>query len=184
MELNTKKFKETLSNTLNFVNDKATIPINSYLIFNTTLNRLIVSVRTLEGITASLMDVDELGKDETCQFMTDSAHELNKIMGTIRSATFDLVFDNNLLTITSGKKKYELGVIDYESQTNNDYTPTQVIDNVDFEELRDALTMVNRFSGNDDLRPIMNGVNINEDHFVATDANKLFHMSNNIFKDS
>ena len=179
MKLNTKKFKDALNNTLQFVDVKSSIPSTTYLIFKLNRDTLTISAQALDGLTLSYLKVDNKDND-TFEFMLSEVTELNKIIGTISANEFDFSKNERLLTVKARKKEFKLGTIEYEAQTYKKHNITSKFENVDFEELKNTLTIVNKFSANDELRPIMNGVNINKDHIIATNSHFLYKMPNTI----
>lgn len=183
MKLNTKQFKEALNNTLNFVQLKSTLPINTYLVFKAKDNKLVINANSLEGLTSSYLTINNPEKEEF-SFMVSEVTDLNKIIGTIHNLEFDFVVEENLLIIQVNKnKKFELGTIDYEASSYEKNSIVDKFENVNLKQLQEQLSKINKFASSDELRPVLCGVNINKDHFVATNQFYLYKITNSIFKD-
>ena len=180
MKLNTKQFKEALNNTLQFVEQKSTIEANTYLIFKAKGNSLTISAQGKQGLTSSYIELEN--NTEDFSFMIASVSDFSKITNTIIAKEFNFTIKDNLLTIKSGRKEFKLGTLEYEAISYKKNDIVTKLENIDFKALQSYLSITNQFSGSDDLRPIMNGVQINKDHFIATDANMLYKIKNELLK--
>ena len=184
MKINTKQFKEALGNTLNFVQLKSTLPINTYLVFKSKNDRLVISANSQEGLTSSYLSLNkDNGVNEEFEFMVTEAQSFSKIINAIKTAEFNFLVHENLLTIKSGRKEFKLGVIDYESSNYEKNDVVTKIENVNFDTLQQELAIVNRFASSDELRPVLCGVNINEEHIIATNMHYLYKINNETLKD-
>lgn len=156
------------------INNNNTLPILDNFLFNLDTNSLTVSASDLETTVSSKLEVESSDTGSVCI----SAKLLLETLKTFpeQPLTFN-VADNNTIEISSEHGKYTLAYADAE-----DFPKTiELNDSMSLEIQGDVLaTAIGKTifaSGNDDMRPVMNGVffqfSTEKLVFVATDAHKL-----------
>lgn len=156
------------------VNSKNTLPILDNFLFELNKNKLIITASDLETTMSAVLDVES---DSEGSIAVPARLLLDTLKTFPEQPLTFIVEDNNTVEINSNHGKYALAYADADEFPNTielEESSTTVI-------LGDILaTAINKTifaSGNDELRPVMNGVffqfspeNIT---FVATDAHKL-----------
>src|SRR5690606_24273332 len=156
------------------INNNNTLPILDNFLFNLEENQLKVSASDLESTITSTIEVESAESGAVCV----SAKLLLEALRTFpeQPLTFS-VTDKNTVEISSSHGKYSL------AYANADDFPREIdLDSsssisLEADILATAIAKTIFASGNDDMRPVMNGVffQFSPDNltFVATDAHKL-----------
>lgn len=160
------------------INNNNTMPILDNFLFNLDNNQLIVTASDLETTISSTLEVESTDRGSVCV----SAKLLLETLRTLpeQPLTF-MIADNNTVEISSNHGKYVLAYADAEDFPNvielNDASSIVIQGDV----LATAIGKTIFASGNDDMRPVMNGVFFQFSPqsliFVATDAHKLVKYS-------
>ncbi|HLW33242.1 MAG TPA: DNA polymerase III subunit beta [Aequorivita sp.] len=156
------------------INNNNTLPILDNFLFNLDHNSLTVSASDLETTISSNLDVESTDRGSVCV----SAKLLLEILKTFpeQPLTFS-VTESSTVEISSEHGKYALAYADAEDFPKvielNDSSSLTLQGDI----LATAIGKTIFASGNDDMRPVMNGVffqfSTEKLIFVATDAHKL-----------
>ena len=156
------------------INSNNTMPILENFLFELSENKLVVSASDLETTIKGVIEVestDSISIAVPYKLLIDTLKTF-----TEQALTF-VINDNNTVDIISNNGKYTLAYLD-----SAEFPTVVEIDNADKvtilgDILATAIQSTLFATGNDDLRPIMNGVffNFTEEAliFAATDAHKL-----------
>src|SRR5690606_17153570 len=165
------------------INNNNTLPILDNFLFSLDKKSLTVSASDLETTISSKLEVESTEKGMICV----PARLLLETLKTFpeQPLTFT-VEDNNTIEISSNHGKYALAYANGEEFPNavelKDPSSTVVQGDI----LANAIAKTIFASGNDDMRPVMNGVffQFSPDNltFVATDAHKLVKYTRNDLK--
>ena len=155
-------------------NSNNTMPILENFLFELSENKLVVSASDLETTIKGVIEVestDSISIAVPYKILIDTLKTFSE-----QALTF-IINDNNTIDIVSNNGKYTLAYLD-----SNEFPSVVEIENASQvtlmgDILATAIQSTFFATGNDDLRPIMNGVffNFTEEGliFAATDAHKL-----------
>jgi len=162
------------------INNNNTLPILDNFLFHLDHNSLTVSASDLETTISSKLEVESTDSGSVCL----SAKLLLETLKTFpeQPLTFTMS-DNNTIEISSEHGKYTLAYADAEDFPKaielHDSSSLQIQGDI----LANAIAKTIFASGNDDMRPVMNGVffqfSTEKLVFVATDAHKLVRYTRN-----
>ncbi|EEK14369.1 DNA polymerase III, beta subunit [Capnocytophaga gingivalis ATCC 33624] len=156
------------------INSNNTMPILENFLFELSENKLVVSASDLETTIKGVIEVestDSISIAVPYKILIDTLKTFSE-----QALTF-IINDNNTIDIVSNNGKYTLAYLD-----SNEFPSVVEIENASQvtlmgDILATAIQSTFFATGNDDLRPIMNGVffNFTEEGliFAATDAHKL-----------
>lgn len=156
------------------INSNNTMPILENFLFELSENKLVVSASDLETTIKGVIEVestDSISIAVPYKILIDTLKTFSE-----QALTF-IINDNNTIDIVSNNGKYTLAYLD-----SNEFPSVVEIENASQvtlmgDILATAIQSTFFATGNDDLRPIMNGVffNFTEEAliFAATDAHKL-----------
>ena len=156
------------------INNNNTMPILENFLFELSQNKLVVSASDLETTIKGVIEVestDSISIAVPYKILIDTLKTFSE-----QALTF-IINDNNTIDIVSNNGKYTLAYLD-----SNEFPSVVEIENASQvtlmgDILATAIQSTFFATGNDDLRPIMNGVffNFTEEGliFAATDAHKL-----------
>jgi DNA polymerase-3 subunit beta len=166
-------YKE-LQNLGGVINSSNTIPILDNFLFQVNKNKLQITSSDLESSMTSEIDIES----ESNESIAISAKLLLDILKTFadQPLTFNKS-DKNTIEITADNGKYSLAYIDGSEFPKQIEIQDPLKTEINANDFLNAINSTIFASGNDDLRPVMNGVffQFNSDSlkFVATDAHKL-----------
>lgn len=165
------------------ISNKNTLPILDYFLFELEGNQLKITASDLETTLIATVDVDNQGKDGAVAIparrITDSIKEFSE-----QPLTISVNQDNWEVIISWKSGRVSIpgitGMGYPEQQTINSDSATTVI--VPAALLSDGIVSTIFATAADQLRPVMNGINIaftsTEVTFVATDAHRLVRFQN------
>jgi len=181
MKINTENFKKTLNNSSIFVENRKDDVLSSSIIINIKEKLLKIEVYSLEGKTTSNSEIENKENIEM-RFIIFDVKEFKTIIDSIKNKKFNIKYKENLLIILDGKRKFEIGIGEIEDREYKEYEAINELKDINYNELKDILIKLVDFTAKDELRPIMNGVNVNSEHFVATTSSILMTVKNSIIK--
>lgn len=155
------------------INNNNTLPILDNFLFNLDSNSLTVSASDLETTISSVLEVESTDRGNVCI----SAKLLLETLKTFPEQPLTFTVSDNTVEISSEHGKYTLAYADAEDFPKaielNDSSSLKIQGDI----LANAISKTIFASGNDDMRPVMNGVffqfSTEKLIFVATDAHKL-----------
>ena len=156
------------------INSNNTMPILENFLFELSENKLIVSASDLETTIKGVIEVEST---DTASIVVPYKILIDTLKTFTEQALTFIINDNNTIDIVSNNGKYTLAYLD-----SQEFPTVVEIENANHITLKGhilATAIQSTFfaTGNDDLRPIMNGVffNFTEEAliFAATDAHKL-----------
>jgi DNA polymerase III subunit beta len=177
--VNSKEFSKMLNKLIAVVPKKATLPIISYALFEVDSENAI-----LKGRATNL----EVQLDTQCaialpdadfKFLIEPA-EINTMLKKFPEQPVTISYDENKVILSVDKKKYEFPTIpdfaDFPQTLDKDVKDVKTFE-VETEAFFDVFDKAMNTVGNDDLRPVMNGVCV-KDHkgqtcVLSTDAHFL-----------
>ena len=156
------------------INSNNTMPILENFLFELSENKLIVSASDLETTIKGVIEVEST---DTASIVVPYKILIDTLKTFTEQALTFIINDNNTIDIVSNNGKYTLAYLD-----SQEFPTVVEIENANRvtlmgDILATAIQSTFFATGNDDLRPIMNGVffNFTEEAliFAATDAHKL-----------
>lgn len=156
------------------INSNNTMPILENFLFELSENKLIVSASDLETTIKGVIEVEST---DTASIVVPYKILIDTLKTFTEQALTFIINDNNTIDIVSNNGKYTLAYLD-----SQEFPTVVEIENANHITLKGhilATAIQSTFfaTGNDDLRPIMNGVffNFTEEALIfgATDAHKL-----------
>ena len=156
------------------INSNNTMSILENFLFELSENKLIVSASDLETTIKGIIEVEST---DTASIVVPYKILIDTLKTFTEQALTFIINDNNTIDIVSNNGKYTLAYLD-----SQEFPTVVEIENANHVTLKGhilATAIQSTFfaTGNDDLRPIMNGVffNFTEEAliFAATDAHKL-----------
>ncbi|MGO2102824.1 MULTISPECIES: DNA polymerase III subunit beta [Psychroflexus] len=156
------------------LNNNNTLPILDNFLFEISSGKLSMTASDLETTITSTLEIETTDEGSI-------AVPAKLILDTLKTfpeqpLTF-VVNENNTLEISSDQGKYEIAYADAEDYPNEIEVEDAMTTDIQGDILATAIHKTLFATGNDDLRPVMNGVlfQMNEQGttFVGTDAHKL-----------
>ncbi|MFO7702066.1 DNA polymerase III subunit beta [Psychroflexus maritimus] len=162
------------------INNNNTMPILDHFLFHLDKNELQVTASDLETNMSAKITVES---DNTGEIAVQAKLLLNILKEFPEQPLTFLVMDNQTIEISSDFGKYALAYSSAEDfpKAVDVEEPSSTVINADV--LATAINKTIFATGNDDLRPVMNGIffefSTNEIKFVGTDAHKLVKYGRN-----
>ncbi len=167
-----------LEESINFLNKKPILPITEMLQVNIKDSLMTFNTTDLENSYEGYLPLEENCHCEY-DFHIIEPTKLSSFLKKCNDEIIEFKIEDTLIKFKVGKDRFNSPILSDQEPLEGLFTEKmEDAFTIDFEDFKKLIIPVNEYAADDELRPIMNGVFIDNSEtkaiFVATDAHKLF----------